>query len=135
MSGVSVIGELLTGDTDLLAVVPVARIKAGAIPQKVDLPAIAVTSISSVDRNILSPGESRRVRELVQVTVLAANYRDKRTVLQLVKRACADRQGSYAGVTEVVVLTNGAGPDFMSTDATIWMGAQDFAVSFNEPTA
>lgn len=135
MSGVQVICELLMADGDLVALVPTARIRAGFLPKGVDLPSIAVTSISSVDRNVLSPGAQRRVRERVQITVLAANYRDKRTVMQASRRACADRRGDFAGVTAVVVLTDGAGADFPPDNGNVWMATQDTVVSFNEPTA
>jgi len=132
MSGVYVIGELLRADANLLAVVPPGRIKAGALSENVQIPAIAVTQISGVDRNILSQGETRRVAERVQVTVLASNYRQRRTLIQLVRRACADKRGDFAGETDVVVLTDGTGPDFLSDDSAIWMQAQDFSVSYNE---
>lgn len=134
MSGVEIVGALLNASTDLLALVPTARIKAGALPQGVALPAIAVTSVGAIDRNILSQGSARRVSERVQVTVLAANYRDKETILRLVRSACADKRGDLASTTAADVLTDGAGPDFQSDDSTIWMKTQDFSVSFNEPT-
>lgn len=134
MSGVSVIGALLNGYTPLTDIVPAARIKAGDLPQGVSLPALAVTSVSGSDTNMLSTGAKRRVRERVQVTVLAPNYRTKASVMRLVKLACADKRGDIADVFEASVLTDGAGPDFMSDDATIWMSTQDFSVSFNEAT-
>lgn len=134
MSGVSVVGELLNADIDLLAVVPAAKIKAGSLPENTAPPAIAVTQISGVDRNIISPSEVRRVSERVQVTVVATTYREKRTVMQLVRRACADKRGDFAGVTAAVVLTAGTGPDFISDDSSLWMQTQDFGVSFNETT-
>jgi len=135
MSGVAVIGELLNGYSPLTTLVPAERIKAGVLAQNIGLPAVAVTSISGVDRNILAAGDKRRVNERVQVTVLANSYRDKRNILQLVRRACADKHGDFANVTDVSVLTDGTGPDFLSDDAQIWMQSQDFGVSFNEPTA
>ena len=135
MSGVSVIGELLNGYAPLTGIIPVARIKAGDLPQGVELPALAVTSVSVVDTNMLSTGEKRRIRERVRVTVLAPNYRNKTAIMRLVKLACADKRGNFADMTDVSVLTDGAGPDFMSDDATIWMSTQDFSVSGNEPTA
>lgn len=134
MSGVSVIGELLNASSALTAVVPAARIKAGSLPQDVTLPALAVTTVSGVDRNILMPGATRMVRERVQVTVLANSYRQKNDVLKLVRSACADKRGDFAGQTSVVVLTESTGPDFMTDDASIWMISQDFAVSYNETT-
>jgi hypothetical protein len=133
MSGVAIIGELLNASTSLLAVVPTARIMAGALPQNITLPALAVTSISVVDRNTLKDGSTRRVTERVQVTVLAKNYAENGAVLALVRTACASKRGTFAGKTAVVVLLDGAGPDFMDDAASIWMKTQDFRVSFNEP--
>jgi hypothetical protein len=135
MSGVNVIGELLRADANLLAIIPAERIKAGLLPENAAIPAIAVTQISGVDRNILSQGETRRVAERVQVTVLASNYRQKRALLQLVRYACADKRGDIAGEADVVVLTDGTGPDFLSDDSAIWMQTQDFTVSYNEATS
>jgi hypothetical protein len=113
MNGAAVIGELLSGSPELLAIVPASRIKAGALPQGVTLPAVSVTSISGTDLNMLSSWRaSAVVTERVQVTVLAANYRDKTTIIDLVRRACANKQGNFASVTEVSVLLDGTGPDF-----------------------
>lgn len=134
MSGVAVIGELLAAYSPLTALVPAARIKAGELPQGVSLPALAVSGISGMDTNMLSTGSKRRTRDRVQVTVLAANYRDKTAIMRLVKMACADKRGDFAAVTDVSVLTDMAGPDFKSDDSSIWMSTQDFAVSFNADT-
>lgn len=135
MNGVSVVGELLNSYSPLTAVVPATRIKAGALPEGTALPAVAVTSISAGDLNMLSTGVKRRVNERVHVTVLAGSYRTRDDVLRLVRMACADKRGNFAGVTEVSVLTDGVGPDFQSDDSNIWMQTQTLSVSFNELTA
>ena len=53
---------------------PESRITAGVLPQGSNLPAIALMSISGIDRNILKPGSRRQVTERVQISVLAATY-------------------------------------------------------------
>lgn len=133
MSGVAVIGALLNASAPLLAIVPTARIKAGQLAEGTALPAIAVTVISGADRNVLSPPAVRRVRERVQVTVLATSYREKEAVLKLIRAACADKQGTFGDAANAVVLTDGTGPDFMNDEASIWMRSQDFMVTYNEP--
>ena len=134
MNGVNVIGDLLRASADITAVVPAERIRAGALPQQTAIPAIVVESISLNDRNILQPGDTRMVRERVQVTVLAPNYRQKNDILRLVRKVCADRRANLSSQSDVVVLTDGAGPDFMADDASFWMQNQDFSVSYNEST-
>lgn len=132
--GVAVIWAMLTADAAVTALVPVTRIAAGVAPVGTQLPAIAITSVSSTDRNILSPGEQRHVTERVQVTVMAANYPSQKAVLRAVKRAAADTMPSVTGLSDITVHTDGAGPDFMSDEAAIYQGSQDFIIRFNEAT-
>jgi hypothetical protein len=132
MTGVDVIGELLRGYGGLTAVVPLARIKDGPLPLNSTLPSISVEHISGTDRGVLKRGALNRVTDRVQVTVATANIRDRKLIIRLVRRACSDRQGDFAGVTEVDVQTEGQGPDFMDDVASIFMRTQDFMVSYNE---
>lgn len=134
MNGVIAIRQLLVGNAALIALVPAARISAGVLPQGTALPAVSVTSVSSVDRNIPNPGAKRHVRERVQVTVLAETYPSQKAVQAAVKKAAADEMPVVSGITDVVVHTDGAGPDFMDEAASIYLGTQDFSVSFNELT-
>ena len=132
--GVAVIWSLLTANGALTGLVPVARIIPGVLPQGTPLPAIAITSVSSIDRNMPSPGSQRHVSERVQVTVMAQNYPSQKATLLAVKKAAADRMPTVAGMTDITVHTAGAGPDFMSEEAAIHQGSQDFNVRFNEAT-
>lgn len=132
MDGIAVIRSLLVASVDLVADVPADRIIGGTLPTGVALPAIAITRVSMVDRNILSPGADRHVTERVQVTVLAKNYPSLRRVLRKVKAAAADQIGEFSGLTNVTVHTDGAGPDFMDEQASIHMGEQDFLVGYTE---
>lgn len=132
MNGVIAVRLLLVGDTGVTALVPPARIAAGMLPQGTDLPAISLMSVSSVDRNIPAPGPKRRVTERVQVTVLAATYRQVKTILAAVRKAAADQMPAIDGLYDVTVHTDSAGPDFLDEETGIHMQTQDLRVSFNE---
>ena len=132
MNGVIAVRALLVADAGVMALVPEARIVAGALAQGTTLPAISLMSVSSVDRNIPSPGSKRRVTERVQVTVLAASYPQAKTLIAAVRSAAADRMPVIDGLAQVTVHTYSAGPDFLDAETGIHMQTQDFRVSFNE---
>ena len=132
MNGVIALRSLLIGDAGLTALVPISRIAAGMLPQGIDLPAISLMSVSSVDRNVPAPGAKRRVTERVQVTVLARTYPEVKAILAAVRNAAADQMPAIDGLTEVTVHTDSAGPDFLDEETGIHMQTQDFRVSFNE---
>ena len=60
MNGVIAVRSLLVGDLRVTALVQAENIAAGTLPQGTALPAIALMSIGSVDRNVPSPGPKRR---------------------------------------------------------------------------
>ena len=132
MNGVIAVRSLLVADTGVTSLVPVVRIAAGMLAQGTDLPAISLMSVSSVDRNIPAPGPKRRVTERVQVTVLAATYRQVKAILAAVRKAAADQMPIIDGLFDVTVHTDSAGPDFLDEETGIHMQTQDLRVSFNE---
>ena len=132
MNGVIAVRSLLVGDLRVTGLVPEARIAAGTLPQGTALPAIALTSISSVDRNVPSPGPKRRVTERVQVTVLARAYAEAKAIIAAIRAAAADQMPVIGGLTEVTVHTDSAGPDVLDEETGIHMQSQDFRVAFNE---
>ena len=132
MNGVIAVRTLLVTDTGLTALVPVARIAAGMLPQGTDLPAISLMSVSSVDRNVPAPGPKRRVTERVQVTVLARTYPETKAMLAAIRKAAADQMPTIDGLTDVTAHTDSAGPDFLYEETGIHRQTQDFRVSFNE---
>ena len=132
MNGVIAVRSVLVADTGVTALVPIARIAAGMLPQGTDLPAISLMSVSSVDRNVPAPGAKRRVTERVQVTVLARTYPEVKAILAAVRNAAADQMPAIDGLTDVTVHTDSAGPDFLDEETGIHMQTQDFRVSFNE---
>ena len=124
--------SLLAGETRVTALVPEARIAAGMLPQGTNLPAISLMSVSSADRNILAPSLKRRVTERVQVTVLAATYRQVKAILAAVRKAAVDQMPTIDGLFDVTVHTDTAGPDFLDEETGVHMQSQDLRVSFNE---
>lgn len=132
MDGVAALRQMLAADTTLTALVPSARIAAGVLPQATALPAISITGVSKVDRNIPNPGTYRFVRERVQATVLASTYPSQQAVLHALRKAAADKFPTVTGLINVTIHTDTAGPDFMNEEATIYMGSQDFSVTYSE---
>lgn len=133
MNGVVALRTVLIADAALTALVPATRIAAGVMPQGTALPAISLTSVSAVDRNLPSPGAYRHVSERVQATVLAADYPSQKTILAAVRKAAADKiNPTVSGISRVTIHTENGGPDFMDEAASIYMGSIDFRVTFSE---
>jgi len=133
MDGVAIVYSLLAGDAGIAGLSPVPTIASGVLPAGTPLDAIAITRISGVDLNVIAPGATRHVTERVQVTALAATYPRQKAILRAVKHALADFIGSAAGLTNVTIQTDHAGPDFMDEEASIRAGTQDFIVGYLEP--
>lgn len=133
MSGVVILHTILTANAALTDVVPADRIIGEDLPDKTDIPAISIETVSSVDRKVVAPGALRRVTERVQVTVHAKDSTQRLALIGLVRRAAAGVLGHFDEFTRVSVQTEGQGPDFTG-DTGIRMRMQDFMVSFNENT-
>ena len=132
MNGVAAVRQVLIADAALIALVPATRIAAGVLPLDTALPAISVTSIGSNDRNLPTPGAYRHVSERVQVTVMAATYPSQKAILKAVRHAAADQFPTVSDISAVTIHTETTGPDFMDEAASIYLGSQDFRVTFSE---
>ena len=133
MNGIDVVAELASADAALTAVVSSAHMLAGSIPLNATLPAISLAVISASHNAVVTPGETRRMTERVQATIAASSYEQKDQVLELLRHACADKIGAFAGLAQVTVHMDGTGPDFENEDASIFFQTQDFRVAFNRP--
>jgi len=132
MSGIAVVQQLLVAYAPLTAVVPASRIVAEDLPLDMDLPAISIAQISSVDRKVLKRGDKRRVTDRVEVAVLARDASERLLLVGLVRRAAADFIGDLDEVTEVSITTDGQGPDVTIEPPGIRTRSQDLLVSYNE---
>lgn len=131
MNGVAVVVQLLLDSDDIS--VPDARILSGVLPLSYELPSVTVTSVSAGNANMLRKGATRHVNERVQVTVYAQTYRQAKQIIAQVRTTCAHQFPTVAGVSDVVVLTDGQGPDMMVEEPSVHIQTQDFSVSYNEP--
>ena len=133
MNGVATIYQLLAADSAVTALVPEERIISGDLPEGIDLEAISIEEVSSVDFPTINPGDTRFTIDRVQVTVRASNYEKLTAAIKAVKSAGDAKHPTIAGITNVVVRTDGQGPYFTENAASIHMKSQDFRVSYNQP--
>jgi hypothetical protein len=132
MSDVKVVRYLLANSAPLTAVVPAAKILAGVIPQGTVLPAIAISHVSTVRRKTVERSATEHCTARVQVTVQAKSYPQQKAILALVRAALPRTRGMINGVDVDNILCDIDGPDFIDTEADIYMGSSDFIVTFNE---
>lgn len=135
MEGVGAVRQVLAANAALIALVPATRIQAGDMPQGTTLPAISIVRVSSTDRNLPNPGTYRHVTERVQVNVMASTYPQQRAVVSAIRAAAADQFPTVLGLIRVTIHTDGAGPDFINEQASIFVGSQDFIVTYSEQRA
>lgn len=131
MSDVKVVRHLLTNYAPLIAVVPAARIMAGVVTAGTAIPAISITHISGVWGSEIT-SQSRDCTARVQVTVMATNYPQQKTLIDLVRDAIPRTRGTIAGVTVGSILRGTDGPDFGNDASDIYMQSQDFMVAYSE---
>lgn len=110
------------------------RIYPGIVPQGKALPALAVQHISSVELTTIDANAAfGLVKSRVQVTVLAANYPDQKTLLDEVRKACNYQRGVIQSVRVISVIRDNHGPDMRDDDAGIYTQSIDFQVTHQEP--
>ena len=130
MSGIRIIGALLRAHAPLVVIVPVDRIKAGALPENCPLPALLLRSTSLIERQTLTIGAKVHTTERISVTLRAASYRDQEATLSLVRRCCRGVTGTVDDIENVTVTTAGTGPDARGP-ANSFEKTTDFRVSYD----
>lgn len=131
MTGVDIIGALLGSDQEFLTIVSADSLKAGMLPDGVQLPAGLLRLVSSVEpRPPLKRGETMRTVDRVSFTVRAQSYRDQRRVIKRARAVCAGRVGNIGGAASVSILMAGTGPD-VNGPANTFEQTIDFRVSFD----
>lgn len=130
VDGAAIIGGLLRLDAAIVALVPVERIKGGALPEGVELPALLIRTASSNERPMLRRRGTVRQLDRVAVLVRATSWREQRAIIGAVRRACAGLVGDLLGAQRVAIAAAGTGPD-MRGPANSFDQNQDFRVSFD----
>lgn len=134
ITGSDIIGALLQGSPELVALIPAGHMTAGRLPPGTPLPLLLVREISTTNRKPLKRGPFVRRTDRVSVSVRANSHRDRKLAMHLVGLACAGRTGTIAGAERVSVLTAGTGPELDGPGGSFDQ-SRDFQVSFDEPTS
>lgn len=129
MTGVDIIGAVITADAPILARVDASSIKAGLLPDGTPLNALLVRLISSVERIQLKRVGRILMTDRVSVTVRAGSYNDQTDIIKLVKDACAGQTGDVGGGENVAIFNAGTGPDLTGPGASFEQ-AIDFKVNY-----
>lgn len=133
MTGVEIIGSLLRDHPLLVAIVPLARIKAARLPEGSLLPALVVNDVDTVERLTLKRGVKVRLTERVSVTVRAEDYQSRATIMKLVRDCCAGWTGDMNGADGIAILNAGTGPGLIGIGDSFEQ-SQDFRVSYDQTT-
>lgn len=142
MSGVSVLWYLLKTNTPVLAVVPAARIMAGQLPLKTELPAISVQQISSVPYNLINTNEPNKMHiDRVQVSVHfkgpqgtppGAGIPGVKALLKLVLAGCPSQRGLVNSVAVDSISPDLEGPFDTDEETALHTCSRDFLVRWTE---
>lgn len=127
-TGASIVGMLLRDDANIVALVPAERMKLGALPDDIALPAVLLRIVSTVERPILRRRAKTRTIDRVSVTVRASSYREQTRLIKLIRTCCAGKTGNIGNGLRVSILTAGTGPDLRGPGDS-YEQAQDFRVS------
>ena len=130
IDGVEIVSTLLREYAGFADILEAENIKGGALPENAPLPALLVRSVTTTDRKTLDGTEKGPVFERVSVAVRAANYRDQRTIMKLVKACCAGKIGNIPDVTRWSVTSAGKGPDLRGPGNS-YEQTRDFRVFYN----
>ncbi|MBB3410660.1 hypothetical protein FHT87_004592 [Rhizobium sp. BK316] len=95
MSGISIVREILAVDADIIAVVA-QRIFPIELPQKIQLPAIVLSSVDEIDGRHLSGSDRYPVSRFI-VDCVAATYQAADVLGDDVRDTLIDYRGSIAG--------------------------------------
>lgn len=133
MSSTAIIHALLASTPAVTAIVPVARIITGVVPQATPLPAISVSEVSSTaEMTVSRRTDTELVRSRVQVTVYGKNYPQMKQLLLACKMGKGVKNGTVAGFYVNSVMPAGTGPEIPPGDDKIYEQSRDFMVTFAE---
>ena len=133
MSAVVIMRALLLARTQLVDLVPAARVFIGATPQGVALPAVAISDVGSNEiPTVARNGSSSTIEGRVQVTVYARTYEEQERLLLACKLGPGVHTGIVGNYRVNSVLPRGTNPAMPPGDDKIYERSRDFMVTFKE---
>ena len=130
--GVNAAIYLMTHNAPLIAVVPVARIMPGVIPQGKSLPFIGVIHVDTVRRRNVFEGTGGYCTARLQVTVQASNYTQRDQVLDLIRTALPKTRGTVNGISVDSITHELDGPYFEDEATKSFIASIDYMITYTE---
>jgi hypothetical protein len=131
MSVESAVIEMLLVDTVLAGLVG-DNVEPGILSQPSSFPALVASHVSTVAASHLNVKENghEALRTRIQVTAFAETYPQAKALLDGVRRACANRRGTFDGVVVRNCRVELEGPDFKTDDDQAFCQSLDLLVSW-----
>lgn len=131
MSDIKAVSYILQHNSNLIAVVPAAKIFTGIIPVNTVLPAIVVRHIDDVEwKAIKTAGVAKLITARVQVTVQATTYATQKSILELIRLALVTTRSTVNNVVVDSISSEGSGPDLWD-EAGIFEQSRDFLIRWS----
>ena len=131
MSAPAIAWYKLKTNSTLIAQVPVARIFCGPIPLDAALPAIGVTSVSTVPSTNVGMSNTTMMTERVQVTLYTTTYPTQKSILALIRTALVNAHGTVNGFACESIVPNGEGPDIYDDVTLTFEQSADYMVRWH----
>lgn len=134
MSGAAIVRAILAASPAVTALVPVARIFAGQVPQQTALPSISVRPISGVEKAppIARNLSKKMMEERIQVTVWAKSFMELEKILKAASLGPGVHTGTVVGFRVNSVWPAYIGPYLGPDGDEIHEQSRDFMVTFVE---
>lgn len=125
--------SLLKNYAPLTAIVPVARIFTGLIPQDAALPALSYSHVSTVENTTIDAQSLYAlVTSRIQVSVASKDYAQVKELIKQIRQACNYQRGTINGVLVTSIVRELIGPDFRDDESKVNFQSIDFRVVYHE---
>ncbi len=139
MDGITAVYGVLSGFVPLTAIVVADdMISDDVLPQNKGVSVnrrgvIQLELVSSVDGRTAAYGETVFVRQRIRIRIHAIDAATRSAIRRQVRRALfANEFPTVEGLSNVVIHTDGEGPDGTAPESSVRIGLQDVIVTFNE---
>lgn len=131
MRAEAVVKSLLGAYPGVTAIVS-SRIQPAPLPETLQLPALAMRHISTVDLPTIDAVSYALIRSRIEVTAVTKSYPVQKQLLEQVRLALQYQRGIVAGYQVVSIVRDNVGPDLRDDDKGIFTQSIDFILTLKE---
>lgn len=131
MRAEAVVKSLLASYPGVTAIVS-SRIQPSPLPETLQLPALAMRHISTVDLPTIDAASYALIRSRIEVTAVTKSYPVQKQLLEQVRLALQYQRGIVAGYQVVSIVRDNVGPDLRDDDKGIFTQSIDFILTLKE---